>query len=97
MKCKYHVKRQFSGFGEMVCQLKALAVLPENPGLIFSTHTLLITIYNSSFRGFDTLFGPPEALDAHSAQTKHIRNKIKEESNLEVSVGWGHSLPETYI
>jgi hypothetical protein len=39
------------GTGEMAQSLRALAALPEDPGLILRTHRWLTTVYNSRPKG----------------------------------------------
>ena len=43
----------------MAAQLRALAALPEDLGLIPNTHMAAHNYYNSSFRGCAAFFWPP--------------------------------------
>lgn len=51
----------------MAQQVRALAALLRDPDLSLSTH---IVAHNSSVRGPNTLFWPPQGLNASSAQTQ---------------------------
>jgi hypothetical protein len=50
MILKYYVSGAFSWAGEMAQQLRALAVLPEDQGLVPSTHTAAPTVCDLGFR-----------------------------------------------
>lgn len=56
------------GAGEMVQQLRALADVPEDPGLVLITHRQLTTDCDSSFREYDAFFWSC----MHVVQAKHI-------------------------
>ena len=51
----------------MAQELRMLAALPEDLGLISSIHTVVHNCHNSSY---DSLFCPPLALHAHGAQAR---------------------------
>lgn len=62
----------------MVRWLGALVALPEVLGLVSSNHTVIhkhLDLQFQTFRESDTIFWPPQALQAHGYTSIHIKQK----------------------